>query len=118
MRRRSERSLLLLGLFFVFACLLISGGSRLIGHEMQEDSMPMQRGTLIAAAFSAMPAPLAQLSDAPARGEEAQRAASGEVEERGMFIPVLACDANGNVLRGRSYLHEVYQVFSLGDGFV
>ena len=26
-------------------------------------------------------------------------------------------DANGNVLGHRSYMREVYQVFSLGDGF-
>ena len=33
MRKRSERSLVLFAMIFVFACLLLSGGSRLIGHE-------------------------------------------------------------------------------------
>ena len=31
MRKRSERSLVLFSMIFVFACLLLSGGSRLIG---------------------------------------------------------------------------------------
>jgi len=117
MRKRSERSLVFFAVIFVFACLLFSGGSRLIGHE-GEESVPVQSVSAAAAQFCAMPAPDAPVGHTPVLGIALRRELS-QTHQQGDQPRALVCsDANGNVLGSASYLHAVYQAFSLGDGFV
>jgi len=118
MRKRSERSLVLFAVIFVFACLLFSGGSRLIGHEVQDDLVQSAELSSVRAAFSAVPAPRAELGAEPVFEAIAQRTDRAEAPKSAAPRARIICDANGNVLKSRSYLHTVYQAFSLGDGFV
>ena len=118
MVQNSVRSLALLSVLIAFAFLLASGGPRLIGHA--DEFRPYDQE--ITAALSA------SLSQAPQKLEETMLAERSAVRlqrevamkaDRDIRIPAfVVCDANGNVLRCGSYLHEVYQAFSLGDGFV
>ena len=118
MTKRSERSIVLFAVVFVFACLLLSGGSRLIGHEGEELAVQMTDVSMAAAAFSAVPAPLCQMGLKPVCESETIRDAKTETLQKQEPPVCVACDANGNVLSGKPYLHAVYQAFSLGDGFV
>jgi len=118
MTKRSERSLVLFAVIFVFACLLLSGGSRLIGHE--GEAIPVQMGDVSggSSAFSAAPAPLCETGLESGSQAETIRDARAETPRHAAPAARVACDANGNVLGSRSYLHAVYQAFTLGDGFV
>ena len=118
MTKRSERSLVLFAMIFVFACLLLSGGSRLIGHE--GEAVPVQRAGVsgVSSAFSAAPAPLFEMGLEPVHRAETIRDARAEAPGSAAPAARVACDANGNVLSGKSYLRAVYQAFTLGDGFV
>ena len=118
MRNKSERSLVFLAVIFVFACLLLSGGWRLIGHEGEEAPVQMADVPMIATAFSAAPAPLCEMGLEPVCKSETIRDARQEAPGSAAHAARVVCDANGNVLSGRSYLRAVYQAFSLGDGFV
>ena len=117
MRKRSERSLVFFAVVFVFACLLLSGGSRLIGHEGERPA-PAVRVSFADAAFSAAPAPMGETGHDPARSPAAQRLTRLQRPD-GPSRPVrVLSDANGNILRGSSYMKTVHQAFTLGDGFV
>lgn len=118
MPRKSERSLVLLLICFAFVCLLLSGGSRLIGAQGEEESMPQQVNSLVQAAFVSAPAPIAETGTTQQREQCVQRHALTPAPERPIQTALAECDANGNVLKGQSYLHAVYQAFALGDGFV
>ena len=116
MRKRDERCFVLLPLLIVFCCLLLSGGSRLIGREGEElaQSLPVSvlRGVLCSA-----PAQTEQTSCDPARDhtDKAQIMVASMIHDE---PDISVCsDANGNVLRCQTYLRAVYQAFSLGDGF-
>ena len=118
MTKRSERSRVLFAVIFVFACLLLSGGSRLIGHAGEDVPVQMVDAAMVSAAFSAAPAPLCQMGLEPIREAETIRDAGENAPEHDAPAVRVACDANGNVLGSDSYLHAVYQAFSLGDGFI
>lgn len=118
MPRRSERSLVFLLISFAFVCLLLSGGSRLIGAQGGEESMPQQGDSLVQAAFVSAPAPIAETGAAHQREHCVQRHALTPAPERPSLADLVECDANGNVLKGQPYLRAVYQAFALGDGFV
>ena len=118
MRRRSERSLVLFAAIFVFACLLLSGGPRLIGHEETGSPTPCARESLPDARLCAMPAPQAELAVSLRSAAPLQRSAGAHSVQQHAPRAAAITDANGNILHGLSYLHEVYQAFSLGDGFV
>lgn len=118
MARRSERSLVFLLISFAFVCLLLSGGSRLIGAQGGKESMPQQGDSLVQAAFVSAPAPQAETGTAHPREHSVQRRASAPAPENRILNTLAVCDANGNVLEGQSYLRAVYQAFALGDGFV
>lgn len=118
MRNRSERSLVLFAVIFVFACLLLSGGSRLIGHAGEDVPMQMADVSQVRSALSAAPAPLCEMGLEPIREAETIRDAGENAPEHDAPAVRVACDANGNVLGSDSYLHAVYQAFSLGDGFI
>ena len=118
MTKRSERSLVLFAVIFVFACLLLSGGSRLIGHAGEDVPVQMTDVSGITAVLSAAPAPPCQMGLEPVHRAETIRGARAEAPKSAAPLARAARDANGNVLSGKSYLHAVYQAFSLGDGFV
>ena len=117
MRKRSERSLVLFAVIFVFACLLLSGGYRLIGHEEGMEGR-IESVSAVTAAFSAVPAPQSETGQAPVDGTAVHRAAMVPPPDCAVIPARVVCDANGNVLGSLSYLRAVYQAFSLGDGFV
>jgi len=118
MTKRSERSLVLFAVIFVFACLLLSGGSRLIGHTVEDVPVQMADVSRVRTAFSAAPAPLCEMGIEPIQKAETIRGTRSETPKGAAAAARVICDANGNVLTCRSYLHAVYQAFSLGDGFV
>lgn len=118
MNRSGVRSFALFSALIAFALLLAGGGPRLIGHaegyhpELIDVSVPLP----------------AALSQAPQRSEETgvinpavqmlQRRVTTSAQREACPPARVISDANGNVLRCQSYLHTVYQAFSLGDGFV
>lgn len=118
MTRRSEHSLVLLLVCFAFMCLLLGGGSRLIAVQGGEASVPERTDSLICAAFVSAPAPRAETGTPHQREQLVQRRESVPVTENPVLNVLTECDANGNVLKSRPYLREVYQAFVLGDGFV
>ena len=118
MSRRNERSIVFLLACFAFMCLLLSGGSRLIGTTEQEESLPERTDSLLRAAFVSAPAPKPEQGTLHQRERFVQRRASAPAAENPVLNLLAACDANGNVLKSRTYLREVYQAFVLGDGFV
>ena len=106
---------LLLALFaLTFACVLLSGAGRLLGT--QERHIPE---SLPARAVLTAPAPREAAESALASCQETlRRAPEGEAPQvQAISAPRAQTDANGNVLRGRSYLRTVYSAFALGDGF-
>ena len=118
MARKSERSIVFLFICFVFICLLLGGGSRLIGEQGEGEAMPEQAASPMRAAFVSAPAPKAETGTAHQREHIVQRHAQAPAPENRVLNILAQCDANGNVLKGRSYLRAVYQAFALGDGFV
>lgn len=106
---------LLLAFFaLTFACVLLSGAGRLLGAQAQQpcESLP---------AVVSLTAPAAREASESvfASGQESlRRAPEGEApQEQPACAPRALTDANGNVLRGMSYLRTVYSAFALGDGF-
>ena len=118
MERRSERFVALLAVLFVFSCLLLSGGSRLIGFSGEEIPVPVRQVMHVHAALSRMPEPSAELASVPARQQSTVRVVAVPAEENLILNHRVQCDANGNVIGAKDYLHAVYQAFALGDGFV
>lgn len=106
---------LLLALFaLTFACVLLSGAGRLLGTQAQQapESLPALVSLTAPAAREAVE------SVSAASQESLRRAPEGEVPpEQPASAPRALTDANGNVLRGMSYLRTVYSAFALGDGF-
>lgn len=116
MRKRGEQCFVILPLLIVFFCLLLSGGSRLIGREGEEMVLPQPTSALHSALCS-VTAQHEQTGCAPVResADKEQTAAAAIIHNK---PDISVCsDANGNVLRQETYLHAVYQAFSLGDGF-
>ena len=119
MKRENGLALLLSAFAIAFVCVLLSGAGRLVAREegRQEAVRPVAvQACLTASSGESREAgrrqaedsgdvrrgPLASLQAAPMRRAPVNAARS---------------DANGNVLRGASYLRTVYQAFALGDGF-
>jgi len=119
MRERNVRSLVLYAAVFVFLCLLLSGSPRLIGgqHSPAVPDGSARALSSIPVSFTAANMPQGEsASPLQTRNLLARRETLNVSSPRDLPVPVM-CDANGNVLGQRSYMHEVYQVFSLGDGF-
>lgn len=118
MSRNSGKTLALAVVLFVFSCLLISGGPRLVGHADECRAESIRAPIPVAAALSAAPERQGETALQALRALALQRqSVVSNAEER--QPPIRVCsDANGNVLRCGTYLHTVYQAFSLGDGFV
>ncbi|MBQ2833824.1 MAG: hypothetical protein IJN79_05075 [Clostridia bacterium] len=116
MRKKCERSFGLLFAWIVFSCLLISGGSRLIGHNGEAEEARAVH--VVRAAISSAPVSYAE-SGVSERSHPDQAAKLTAYADGGSRPDTLVCsDANGNVLSAGTYLHAVYQAFALGDGFV
>lgn len=118
MRRRNGRSLILAGLAFVFVCLLLSGGSRLIGHSGDVETVPCRPVPSIEAMLTGVQDRNLQTGCVCRKEHSAQRFAVVSAREDQPRMCRILSDANGNVLSSDSYMHAVYQVFALGDGFV
>ena len=117
MRKRGERCFVLLPLLIVFCCLLLSGGSRLIGRE-GEEMVHSQPTVILCSVLCSAPAQAEQTGCDPDcdRADKMQSMAASMIhDEPDTYV---CSDANGNVLRRQTYLRAVYQAFSLGDGFV
>lgn len=106
---------LLLALFaLTFACVLLSGAGRLLRTQAQQapESLPALVSLTAPAAREAVE------SVSAASQKSLRRAPEGEApQEQPASAPRALTDANGNVLRGMSYLRTVYSAFALGDGF-
>lgn len=103
----------------VFACILLSGGQRLIGFDgaVQPKPLSVQTVNLVQSEWTAAPAPQGQsgcLSEKKHLTEKQSMCMVIPKEHPSMYV---LSDANGNVLGCRSYIHEVYQAFVLSDGF-
>lgn len=106
---------LLLALFaLTFACVLLSGAGRLLGTQERQAPESLPARVVLTA-----PAPREAAESAFASCMEAlRRAPEGEAPQaQTIGTPRAQTDANGNVLRGMSYLRTVYSAFALGDGF-
>lgn len=118
MSRNNGRSLALVVVLLVFSCLLISGGSRLIGHTSECRTETIRVSWPVAAALSSVPESQGETALQAQRAFALQRQSGAACAEDERPPACVCSDANGNVLRCRTYLHTVYQAFSLGDGFV
>ena len=106
---------LLLALFALsFACVLLSGMGRLLGTEAQQPSQVLP-------ALVSLTAPTVREAVEGALDfcQESLRRMpwSEQPQAQTAGAPRTQTDANGNVLRARSYLRTVYSAFALGDGF-
>ena len=118
MERNGARSFVLICVLIVFSFLLVSGGPRLIGHADEYGTDAVVPAAPLRAAITQAPQRIAESGLAEHAAPRLLRREMLAIR-RDMRIPVrVISDANGNVLRCVSYLHAVYQSFSLGDGFV
>lgn len=118
MAKRSGRSLLFVCTLFVFACLLISGGSRLIGSDVQENPIPVRSAASIRAVLTNAITHRAQVGVQLRHEQRSQYMQALPAPEDRSLNHLTLCDANGNVLGEKTYMRAVYQSFVLGDGFV
>lgn len=118
MQRNGVRSLALLSVMIAFAFLLLCGGSRLIGHADELRPYQQELRVVLDAAFSQAPQKAEETMLAERNDLRLQRGVAIKADREYRIPAFVICDANGNVLRCGSYLREVYQAFSLGDGFV
>ena len=117
MKNTHCRGMLLIAVVFVFSCLLLSGGSRLIASPDKPAEPVFPRESRLSASLTC-PARVQTQELHEGKAQESRDA--GEASPP--FIAVHAprppqTDANGNILRQTSYMRAVYQAFALGDGF-
>ncbi len=118
MRERSWRLLLGALCGCAFALLLCGGAGRLVARDEAQSAISPPR-TVVAFLTEAHAQPQSgERSEArPMGGERQARPVSGLSPARVRAELLQRSDANGRVLSGRSYLREVYEAFTLGDGF-
>ena len=118
MTRKCSRALLLAGMLFAFACLMVSGGWRLVAGYGEGQLAADRPYAQIRAVISAAPAQPSQ-TVSPARREGGmQRMHIAPAPENRTLISSAESDSNGNVLAAGTYMRAVYQAFALDDGFV
>ena len=116
MTRKYERKLLLVCVMFAFACLMASGGWRLVaGQEPLIEQRPYAQ---IRAVISAAPAQPSQTAAVARRDSGTQRLHIAPAPENRTLNHSVESDSNGNVLAAGTYMRAVYQAFALDDGFV
>lgn len=118
MRRMNGLAMLLTVFVLAFVCVLLSGAGRLVAREeaQQEAVCPVAVQVCLNAVSSAGQ----EIERRAINGGDAHRRLTASLRAAPMRIAVRSAahsDANGNVLRGASYLRTVYQAFALGDGF-
>ena len=118
MARKSERKLLLACMLFVFACVILSGGWRLVAGYGEDQSMPVRPYAQIRAVLSAAPVQPSQTVSPVRREAGTQRMHIAPAPENRSLNHSVASDSNGNVLAAGTYMRAVYQAFALDDGFV
>ena len=119
MKRKDIRSYVFFFMMFAFVCVLLTGGSRLLGGEAEAEQAEMPVSVrLVQAALCAPSSSQAQSSLSAVRTYTPDRQTAVPMEAYSQMERLVLSDANGNVIGHRSYMHEVYQVFALGDGFV
>ena len=105
-------------LFAALWCLMLIGGGRLIVSDAPEPARPTPAewpAAVPVQAASKVPL-LAQGVHARGASVENARGARAHADVReALFAPAVACDANGNVLRGGPYMREAYRAFALED---
>ncbi len=118
MLERSWRLLLgaLCGMMFIL--LLCGGAGRLVAGEKAERAVSPPRVVVAFLTEAHAQAQSAEREKArPTGGERRAKPVSGLSPARSRVTLLQRSDANGRVLSGRSYLREVYEAFTLGDGF-
>lgn len=118
MLERSWRLLLGALCSVAFILLLCGGAGRLIAGEKAERAVSPPRTVAAFLTEAHAGAQSAERERArPMGGERRERPVSGLSPARSRATLLQRSDANGRVLSGRSYLREVYEAFTLGDGF-
>ncbi len=117
MTKKGERSLLLWCMLFAFACLLLSGGGRLIASE-DDPLIPTRPAASIRAVLCNPPVQLRQAGTVALKSVAQKRLHATPAPDHREADRSVPSDANGNVLLGRTYIRAVYQAFTLDDGFV
>ena len=118
MTRKCERKLLLACMLFAFACLILSGGWRLVASQGEDDWTPVRPYAQIRAVISAAPAQMSQTISSVCRDAGVLRMHVASVPENRSLNHSVPSDSNGNVLAAGTYMRAVYQAFALDDGFV
>ena len=118
MTRKSEQKLLLACMLFVFACVILSGGWRLVGGQPQADLIPARNYVQIRAVLSPAPAQPSQSVSLVRRENGMQRMPVAPTPVNRTLYHSIASDSNGNVIAAGTYMRAVYQAFTLDDGFV
>lgn len=117
MTKKSGRSLLLWCMVFAFACLLLSGGGRLIAGG-EEPMIPARPAASVRAVLSSAPPVRAQTGALVRERADSARMHAEPAPDHQTLTCSVTSDANGNVLMERTYMRAVYQAFTLDDGFV
>ena len=118
MTRKCERKLLLACMLFAFACLILSGGWRLVAGQGGDDWAPVRPYAQIRAVLSAAPVQPSQTVSPVRREAGVLRMHAASAPESRTLIHGAESDSNGNVLAAGTYMRAVYQAFALDDGFV
>lgn len=118
MARKIERPMLLFVMLFAFACLLLGGGWRLVGHQQEDYLIPVRPYTAIRSALSNAQTTVQESLSVARRAVHEQRLRSAPAADRQVLKCTVPSDANGNVLAAGTYMRAVYQAFVLDDGFV
>ena len=118
MARKSERPMLLFVMLFAFVCLLLGGGWRLVGHQQEDDLIPVRPYAAIRTALSSVEANVQESVSMVRRAAHETRMRSVPAQDHQVLTHHVLSDANGNVLAAGTYMRAVYQAFALDDGFV
>ena len=116
--RKYERKLLFACMLFAFACLIASGGWRLVAGYGEGQLMPDRPYAQIRTVISAAPANPSQTVSPVQRESGVQRMHTAPAPDNRILTQSAESDSNGNVLAAGTYMRAVYQAFALDDGFV
>jgi len=118
MTKKSERSMLLACMLFVFVCLLLSGGWRLVGSQEEDNLIRPRTAVSVRAVLTSASRQQNPVGSVMRKGMDARRMHALSVPDHQELNHSVQSDANGNVLAGGTYMRAVYQAFALDDGFV
>ena len=118
MTRKCARAMLLACMLFAFACLMVSGGWRLVAGYGEGQLAQQRPYAQSRAEISSAPANPSQTVSPVQRESGVQRMHAAPAPENRTLISSAESDSNGNVLAAGTYMRAVYQAFALDDGFV